>query len=137
MRMWLRWLQVMLIVSGVALFTLQAAPQTKQASPPFSPDDFPRTLLPMPLYEGAIPNSIAGPDHEQKTMRGGLTAISNVSLPTATVYLPTKNKASHSAILLFPGGAYEFLSWDLEGVSMAQALQDHGVAAILVKYRMP
>ncbi len=29
------------------------------------------------------------------------------------------------------------LAWDYEGTSTAKALQDHGVAAILVKYRLP
>jgi hypothetical protein len=36
-----------------------------------------------------------------------------------------------------PGGGYELLAWDYEGTSTAKALQDHGVAPILVKYRLP
>jgi acetyl esterase/lipase len=73
----------------------------------------------------------------KSTPTGAFVALRNVSVPTVTVYRPAKNKAAHSAVVLFPGGGYEFLTWNYEGTSTAEALQDHGVTAILVKYRLP
>ena len=91
----------------------------------------------MPLYEGAIPNSIPGPDEEKSTERSGETWIEKVSHPTMTVYRPARKKANHAAVLVLPGGGYTGLSWSFEGTKTAQALQDHGVTAIVVKYRLP
>ena len=91
----------------------------------------------MPLYDGPTPNSISGPDVEKSTTRGGMTWIEKVSRPTLTVYLPAKRKANHAAVVVLPGGGYQGLSWSFEGIKTAQALVDHGVAAVVVKYRMP
>jgi acetyl esterase/lipase len=92
----------------------------------------------MPLYEeGAIPNSISGPDEEKSTERSGATWIEKVSHPTITVYGPARKKANRAAVHVLPGGGYTGLSWSFEGTKTAQALQDHGVTAIVVKYRLP
>ena len=40
-------------------------------------------------------------------------------------------------MLVLPGGGYTGLSWSFEGVRTARSLQDHGVTAIVVKYRLP
>jgi acetyl esterase/lipase len=92
----------------------------------------------IPLYaEGAIPNSIPGPDQEKSTERSGATWMEKVSRPTMTVYRPARKKASRAAVLVLPGGGYTGLSWSFEGTQTAQALQDHGVTAVVVKYRLP
>jgi len=61
----------------------------------------------MPLYEGAIPNAIEGPDQEKSTTRNGMLWIEKVSRPTLTVYLPAKRKANHTAVVVLPGGGYQ------------------------------
>jgi acetyl esterase/lipase len=63
--------------------------------------------------------------------------LKQVSQPTYTVYLPSPSRASGAAILIFPGGGYSALSWDMEGRWIAMALQDRGIAGVLVKYRLP
>jgi acetyl esterase/lipase len=63
--------------------------------------------------------------------------VSKVSRPTLTVYLPGKAKASGTGIVIFPGGGYVMEPYADEGTSVAQAFQDRGVAAFLVKYRLP
>jgi len=40
-------------------------------------------------------------------------------------------------VVLFPGGGYEVLAWEYDGTRTAQTLLDHGIAVILVKYRLP
>jgi acetyl esterase/lipase len=97
----------------------------------------PKRLGPFPLYEGEIPNSKPAPDQESRTRWLDMELISKVSHPTYSVYLPAASRASGAAVLVFPGGAYQVLSWDMEGQWIATALQDHGIAAILVKYRLP
>jgi acetyl esterase/lipase len=91
----------------------------------------PRTL---PLYESEIPNSKAAADEEAKLRGGG---IETVSRPTLTAYLPGKAKSNGSSILIFPGGGYVMESYEMEGTRIAEAFQDRGVAALLVKYRLP
>ena len=61
----------------------------------------------------------------------------NVSHPTYTAFLPLPSRASHAAVIIFPGGGYGILSWPWEGVRIAEAFQDRGIAAILVNYRLP
>jgi acetyl esterase/lipase len=96
-----------------------------------------KQLGPFPLYPSDIPNSKPGPDKETSSVWLDMVLISDVSRPTYTVYLPPASRASGVAVLVFPGGGYHDLSWDMEGRWIAQALQDRGIAAILLKYRLP
>jgi acetyl esterase/lipase len=91
----------------------------------------------MALYDGPTPNSVAGPDEEKSTTRGGMMWIEKVSRPTLTVYLPAKRKTNHAAVIVLPGGGYQGLSWSFEGIKTAQAFVDHGITAVVVKYRLP
>jgi acetyl esterase/lipase len=63
--------------------------------------------------------------------------LTNVTHPTLTVYLPAKDKATHTAILICPGGGYWSLGWDLEGEEIADWLNSIGVTGIVLKYRVP
>lgn len=88
-----------------------------------------------PLYgDHRIPNSKAGPDEESGADRGFLR---NVSRPRILVYLPARSRATGAGILIFPGGSYAGLTFDLEGTQPAQFFIDHGIAAFVVKYRIP
>ncbi len=91
----------------------------------------------MPLYPGAIPNSIPGPDQEIKSNDPGNIHYNKVSKPTLEVYLPAKEKASGAAIVICPGGGYSALSYTHEGIEIAQAFNQIGVAAFILKYRLP
>jgi hypothetical protein len=75
----------------------------------------PRVTGPLPLYDGDIPNSKAAPDLESRSRILGMETHSQVSRPTYTVYLPAAARASGTAIVIIPGGAYEELTWSLEG----------------------
>ena len=97
----------------------------------------PKVTGPLPLYDGDIPNSKAAPDSESRTRILGMEFLRQVSRPTYTVYLPPAARASGTAIVIIPGGAYEELTWTLEGTRTAEALQDRGIAAALLKYRIP
>jgi acetyl esterase/lipase len=97
----------------------------------------PKVTGPLPLYDGDIPNSKAAPDLESRSRIYGMDFLDRVSRPSYTVYLPASARASGTAIVIIPGGAYQQLTWSLEGTRTAEALQDRGIAAVLLKYRLP
>lgn len=64
-------------------------------------------------------------------------AVSNVTVPTLTVYLPEGSQTNTTAVVICPGGGYARLSIDKEGHAVARWLNTVGVAGIVLKYRMP
>lgn len=63
--------------------------------------------------------------------------ITNVSEPTLTVYPAPEEVATGTAILICPGGGYEILAYDLEGDEVCEWLNNIGITAVLLKYRVP
>lgn len=63
--------------------------------------------------------------------------ITNVTRPTITVFRAPKEKNTGAAIMIFPGGGYWNLAWDLEGEEVASWLNSVGITGIVVKYRVP
>jgi len=63
--------------------------------------------------------------------------ITNVSSPELTIYLPEKEIAVGKAVVICPGGGYAGLASHHEGTLFAQWLNTQGIAAIILKYRMP
>jgi acetyl esterase/lipase len=123
----------------LVLFAGLAAPGHAQQKPaaPVSPEtmNFPPKMRSVPLYGDApIPNSKPGPDEE--TSKDG-SWITKVSQPLLQIYLPAGAKATGAAVVIFPGGSYAGLSFEYEGVQQAKYFVDHGIAAFVVKYRIP
>ena len=67
---------------------------------------------------------------------GGFHIARNVTVPTLIPVLPDPAKATGAAVLNAPGGAYMALAMDNEGLLVARALADRGVAAFVLKYRL-
>ena len=86
----------------------------------------------MPLYK-TVPNSKPSADKE-KTVN---SIISRVSVPTLTVYKPAQPNAQRSAVIICPGGGYRILASGHEGADVAKALNNIGVTAFVLKYRLP
>jgi acetyl esterase/lipase len=64
------------------------------------------------------------------------TVVFNVVTPTLTVYLPEHTKATGTGVIIAPGGAFVALAIDLEGYNVARWLQEKGIAAFVLKYRI-
>ncbi|MDX1931553.1 MAG: alpha/beta hydrolase [Capsulimonadales bacterium] len=62
--------------------------------------------------------------------------IRNVHNPTITVFLPAREKATGTAIIVAPGGGHRELGWPNEGLRIAEWLNERGVAAAVLKYRL-
>ncbi len=89
----------------------------------------------IPLYVGDIPGAVPSVNKEQSV--GEDLQILNVSVPTLTVYLPPKQKQKTSAVVICPGGGYGSVYINREGHEMARAYAAKGVAAFVLKYRLP
>lgn len=68
--------------------------------------------------------------------RDGVTRVTNVSEPSLTPFALAKGEPA-PAVLVCPGGGYGILAWDLEGTEIAQWLNAQGIAAFVLKYRVP
>lgn len=53
------------------------------------------------------------------------------------VFLPAAKRATGRAVVICPGGGYVHLAWENEGTNWASFFNDMGIAAIVLKYRMP
>jgi len=91
------------------------------------------------LSTAGKPDPSAPAERIEERGKGGVVdrAITNVSQPTVTVYLPPKEKATGTAIVICPGGGYQHLAIDKEGHDIARWLNGIGVAGIVLKYRLP
>ena len=56
--------------------------------------------------------------------------------PMIEVYLPKGELSSRCAVVLCPGGAMRWLSWESDVVKMAAFLNEHGIAAIGLRYHL-
>ena len=89
----------------------------------------------IPLYK-TVPNSKPAPNKEINSTKGYVHTV-NVSIPTITVYKPLKPGAQRSAVIICPGGGYGALAMVHEGADVAKALNNFGVTAFILKYRLP
>lgn len=90
----------------------------------------------IPLYEKEIPNSINIKNREQSVVgKDGVTRISKVSIPTLTIFLP--QKPNGTSVIICPGGGYSILSFEKEGTLVAKEFNKQGIAAFVLKYRLP
>ena len=93
--------------------------------------------------KGAPGESTPLDEHDTTTEKNPLIAgrriirLTGVSNPTITVYLPPKQKNTGAAVLVFPGGGYNILAYDLEGTEVCEWLNSIGVTGVLLKYRVP
>lgn len=63
--------------------------------------------------------------------------LGNVATPTLTLYRAPQDKDTGAAVVIFPGGGYNILAWDLEGTEVCDWLNSIGVTGVLLKYRVP
>jgi acetyl esterase/lipase len=114
--------EVMVLVCGVG-FTQVTAPVP--------------AAVPLPSTASAVSQGGAG-----KTMllwpAGAPGALGNedVDKPTLTVFLPMAPNSTKTGVVVAPGGGYTHLSMEKEGFAIARWLNERGVAAFVLQYRL-
>lgn len=90
------------------------------------------------LYEGKPKGSENWTWKEQTSSKNMFNTelVYNVVEPSIAVYLPPKELATGTAIVVAPGGAFHTLSINSEGVDVAKWLNSKGIAAFVLKYRL-
>ena len=94
----------------------------------------------LPLYGNQpIPNSRPVADRETVDTSGNPVrySYSLVSRPKLVVYLPPAGKATGAAVVVCPGGGYQHLAYTHEGTDVAKMLNEMGIAAFVLRYRLP
>jgi acetyl esterase/lipase len=89
------------------------------------------------LWPGIAPGSEQW-THEERLIEDTPlgTVVFNVVTPTLTAYLPDSAQATGAGVIIAPGGAFVALAIDLEGHHVARWLQEKGIAAFVLKYRL-
>lgn len=62
--------------------------------------------------------------------------VTNVSIPTLSIYKPTPEKNTGVSVVIAPGGGLYALSIESEGKEVARWLNEKGITAFVLKYRL-
>lgn len=94
----------------------------------------------VPLWPAGHPSLQHEDEKEVVTVAAGqpdrVQKVSNVHQPSIEVHLPPAAKAKGLGIILAPGGANKELVVGTEGTDVAAWLNDLGVAAFILRYRL-
>ncbi len=104
---WIRWV---LSITLLALTAAPAFPQTQKSDPDW-------TLL---WPEGA-PGALGSSATDQPALR---------------IYLPPDTRGTDTGVVVCPGGGYGTLALDHEGRQIAEWLNERGMAAFILRYRL-
>ena len=116
-------------VTALLVFAASAVAQDGTVYPLEAPAE-PGAIV---LGTGDVKNQ---PAKESWFRQWGEPMVRNVSTATLTPFLPAPAKANGTAVIVAPGGGYRWLSINNEGWKIAKALNEKGVAAFVLKYRL-
>ena len=104
-----------------------------------SPEPFVTKAPMIRIWPGVAPGS-EGKTAPERWVEGGTPdpfhRVTDIHNPSLTIYLPAKEKATGTAVIIAPGGAHRYLVVDLEGELVAKKLNDMGVAAFVLRSRL-
>jgi acetyl esterase/lipase len=92
----------------------------------------------IPLYPGLAPGSEDWnyAEIEEAPSSSSIGGVRNVTRPVLIPYFPDPSTANGTAVIICPGGAFHGLAIYHEGHDVARWLQERGVAAFVLKYRV-
>lgn len=104
-----------------------------------SPEPFVTSAPMVRVWPGVAPGS-EGQTAPERWIEGGTPdvfhRVTDIHVPSLTIYLPPKAKATGTAVIIAPGGAHRYLVVDLEGELVAKKLNEMGVAAFVLRSRL-
>jgi acetyl esterase/lipase len=89
----------------------------------------------IPLYPGEVPN--ANNKNAIDKSNADNSVYHRVVNPALSIYLPQEQPAKRTAVIICAGGGYAELNIKREGYNVAEAFNKIGVAAFVLKYRLP
>ena len=91
----------------------------------------------IPLWPNGAPGSEGktAPEVVVKSASGEISVWS-IHNPSLTPYLPAKEKATGTAMLVIPGGGHRNLAITHEGYNVAEWLSERGITAFVLKHRL-
>jgi acetyl esterase/lipase len=112
-------------------------PSPSKLSLPPPPDRLPDAWLrapKLPLWPGKAPGA---DKYVSQTLPAGWSPafLRNIAMPHLHVFRPAKPNGR--ALLVMPGGAYQFVSGANEGVAVAERFNAMGVTVFVLTYRLP
>ncbi|MEJ2193759.1 MAG: alpha/beta hydrolase [Ignavibacteriaceae bacterium] len=88
------------------------------------------------LFPKTVPNSKeSGVNATLEKEHSGM--FSDVTKPTLEIFLPEKDNSTGAAVVICPGGGYSVVVYQAEGIKTAKEFAKNGVAAFVLKYRLP
>jgi len=66
----------------------------------------------------------------------GAQGTDDTDKPELTIFLPSGTNATKTGVIVAPGGGYQHLAMEKEGFAVARWLNDQGVAAFVLRYRL-
>ena len=94
---------------------------------------------PISLWSTTIPGSISNENYQEEAdfIDGKLNKTYKVITPTLTLFLPNKDVANKTCVLICPGGGYSYVTVEKEGFKIAKWLNKLGITALVLNYRLP
>ncbi len=91
------------------------------------------------LWPESIPGSKLNPSYVESSETGtdNITRASRVSDPELIVFPAPEDRATGTSVIICPGGGYHILAIDHEGYKVAKWLNELGITAFVLKYRLP
>jgi acetyl esterase/lipase len=89
------------------------------------------------LWPEGVPGAEKVPDTERvETRPNGQRSLRNVSRPRLEVLVAPPEKATGGAVIVCPGGGFVYLELDKEGHEIARWLNQQGLTAFVLRYRV-
>lgn len=87
-----------------------------------------------PLWDGEAPGAARPPAGTETVGEGNRT--SEVERPEYQLYPAPEDKRNGQGVVVLPGGGYSIVAMDHEGHDVARWLNERGITAMVVKYRV-
>jgi endo-1,4-beta-xylanase len=88
------------------------------------------------LWPDGPPGSEGKTGNEKVRIYEGEQILSNIHHPSITAFLPAKEKTTGTAVIVIPGGGHREIWITHEGYNIAKWLNEKGIAAFVLKYRL-